>query len=50
MGRLIARVSPQMIPKRYRSVKPKGIAHALLEGVLQNVKGEHFIESEDLHF
>ncbi|MET3105789.1 uncharacterized protein YbjT (DUF2867 family) [Oxalobacteraceae bacterium GrIS 1.18] len=37
-----------LIPKRYRAVKPESIAHALLEGVLQDKGGEHIIESDQL--
>lgn len=47
-GRFIARLFRPLIPKRYRSVKPENIAHALLEGVLLNADGVRIIESEEL--
>jgi uncharacterized protein YbjT (DUF2867 family) len=46
-GLFFARLLRPLIPKRYRPVKPESIAHALLEGVL-NQPGEHIIESEAL--
>ncbi len=50
VGRVILRIFRPLIPKRYRSVKPESIAHALLEGVLLNANGERIIESEELQF
>lgn len=48
VGIIISRIFRPLIPKRYRSVKPAKIAHALLEGVLLNQSGMKIIESEEL--
>ncbi len=47
-GLLVATLLRPLIPRRYRSVKAKSIAQALIEGVMRTETGEAIIESEDL--
>lgn len=48
-GLVAARWLRPLIPLRYRPVKPKHIAQALIEGVLRTEPGERIIESQHLH-
>lgn len=48
IGLMVARVFRPLIPRRYRPVKARRIAHALIEGVLKDKAGEEIIESEHL--
>lgn len=48
MGVLLARALNPVIPKKYRVVTPRQIAHALLLGVLTGEAGVHVVESDAL--
>ena len=48
MGVLLARALKPVIPKKYRVVTPRQIAHALLLGVLTGEAGVHVVESDAL--